>query len=31
MASKILVDLDTSKEIFINSKCKQNDDLIFRS
>lgn len=27
MASKIVVNLDTSKEIFLNSKCKQNDDL----
>ena len=31
MASKILVNLDTSKEIFINSKCKQNDDLILEA
>lgn len=28
MASKIVVNLDTSKEVFLNSKCKQNDDLI---
>ena len=27
MASKILVNLDTSKDTFLNSKCKQNDDL----
>ena len=27
MASKIVVNLDTSKEVFLNSKCKQNDDL----
>lgn len=31
MASKILVNLDTSKEIFLNSKCKQNDDLILEA
>lgn len=28
MASKIIVNLDTSIEFFLNSKCKQNDDLI---
>ena len=28
MASRIVVNLDTSIEFFLNSKCKQNDDLI---
>lgn len=27
MASKIKINLDTSKELFLDSKCKQNDDL----
>ena len=27
MASKIIVNLDTSKENYIVAKCKQNDDL----
>lgn len=27
MASKIKINLDTSKEFFLDSKCKQNDDL----
>ena len=31
MASKISINLDTSKEFFLNSKCKQNDDLILEA
>ena len=31
MASKIVVNLDTSKDAFLNSKCKQNDDLILEA
>lgn len=31
MASKIVVNLDTSKDTFLNSKCKQNDDLILEA
>ncbi|MDI9215939.1 BppU family phage baseplate upper protein [Clostridium tertium] len=31
MASKIIVNLDTSKEIYLAAKCKQNDDLILEA
>lgn len=31
MASKIIVNLDTSKENYLVSKCKQNDDLILEA